>query len=58
MDSDKVIPFRPKTPEDRDDFLVVCACGCAMFRLWADGEVECLNCAGIMADLHVDTGED
>lgn len=57
MADDKIIPFRPKAADDQDEYLIACVCGCAMFRLWADGEVECLNCAGIMADLHVDTGE-
>jgi hypothetical protein len=39
---------RRKAKEDEGDYILACDCGCAMFRLYANGEVMCLNCdAGI-----------
>lgn len=30
-----------------------CACGSGIFRLWRDGEVECLNCGYLIGGLCV-----
>ena len=33
-----------KAGEAMPPSLYWCECGCAMWRLWADGTVQCLNC--------------
>lgn len=52
-DHDNVIKF-PRKPPDDSDRLLVCQCGCTMFRLWECGEVECLNCAGVLIGLRIE----
>lgn len=52
-DDDNVIQF-PRRPPDDTDRLLVCQCSCTMFRLWESGEIECLNCAGILIGLRIE----
>lgn len=33
--------------------MYACACGSGIFRLWRDGEVECLNCGYLIGGLRV-----
>lgn len=42
---------RRKAREDEGDYIIVCECGCAMFRIYASGEVMCLNCEAEMIGL-------
>ncbi len=42
---------RRKAREDEGEYIIVCDCGCAMFRIYASGEVMCLNCEAEMEGL-------
>lgn len=33
--------------------MYACTCGSGIFRLWRDGEVECLNCGYLIGGLKV-----
>lgn len=35
---------RRKGGGDDGDYILVCECGCAIFRIYMDGDVMCLNC--------------
>lgn len=55
MSDDNVIDMQAhrEAQEDLSDCAYVCPCGCGIFRLWADGRVECLNCGSILSELRV-----
>lgn len=38
---------------DGEDYIIVCECGCAMFRIYTSGDVMCLNCEGHIDGLTV-----
>lgn len=46
---------RRKAREDEGEYIIVCDCGCAMFRIYASGEVMCLNCEAEMLGISADT---
>lgn len=37
----------------READVYCCECGSGLFRLWSDGIIECVNCAGSMSGLWV-----
>jgi hypothetical protein len=42
-----------RSRERPDLGMYYCECGSAMFRLYDDGSVECLNCTGLARGLQV-----
>lgn len=43
---------RRKKKKD-EEYIFACDCGCAMFRLYSDGAVMCLNCEAEIEGLTV-----
>jgi hypothetical protein len=38
--------------------IYMCNCGSGLFRLFASGQVECVNCADVIESLHISADED
>jgi hypothetical protein len=47
---------KAKEPPEGYVELYACDCGSGLWRLYADGSVECVNCAGIPPDLRTVRG--
>lgn len=45
---------RKARQEDDHEYILVCDCGCALFRIYASSTVTCVNCEAEMEGLLVD----
>jgi len=46
----------PEPPDDGAVLLYMCDCGCGLWRLYADGACECINCGAIPDGLRTVAG--
>lgn len=55
--TDKPIDLSAEREKRKRLEMYACACGSGIFRLWRDGEVECLNCGYLIGGLRVEEVE-